>query len=119
MYVRCAQKVLSKRIIVTEINVSKVLKGDITKDIITISTPLENRNCGNLGFIKGSEFLIYSTINEFADIYFVFSAPLEDLPVEFFKLKPGFKYWTNKCKRTKLFSQIEYKALEKLTNNGK
>lgn len=106
----CAKKVLeNKKVIKVKVRVLAIFKGKIKAKEIFIQTPLGQKSCEYSNFKLNQEFIIYGTQNETADIYFLWTFDLD-----YFKLKPKYSIWTNKCKRTMLVQESEINKLREL-----
>lgn len=111
----CARLILKKeKVVVVKIEVKEIFKGTFQKREIYICTPIEKKNCAYVSFQKDKNFIVYSGIDETADIFFTYN--LKD---DYFILKEKYKYWTNYCRCTKRANKKEIEILRALREKNK
>ena len=116
-YTKCAIEVLlNAKIIRAIVIVNTDIKNGFRGDTVFVCSPMKLSNCGYTNFKVGNRYIVFGSINQSADIYFLWSAPYDNRPEEFFHLEAKYKIWTNKCKRTMPFDQLELNRLLKLKN---
>lgn len=92
----CAKKVLfHEKVIRVKVRIKETFKGKPAAKEIFIITPYTKESCSYRDFNINKNLIIYGTQNENADIYFLWT-----FDRDYFKLKPEYTIWTNKCKRT-------------------
>lgn len=103
IYADCAKDIISRTdVLVVTIQPNKYHKGKKNNKKIQICTPIEPKLCGYQYFIVGEPYVVYSTIDTTADIYYTYT-----LDYEYFILKPDYRYWTNHCMQTKKIKSVE------------
>ncbi len=111
----CAKKVLeTEKVLLVKIQVQKTFKGEIDSTEVFILSPLKESSCSYSDFQVNTKFVVYATNNLTADIYFLWT-----LDKDYFYLKPEYRFWTNKCKRTRISNAGEINELKKITELNK
>lgn len=106
----CAKQVLiSKSVLRIKIKVNKNFKGLSQQKEIYVITPLQENSCGYSEFSLNKNYIIYSTKNKTADIYFLWT-----FDIDFFDLKQEYSIWTNTCKKTRFTDKEEIKRLSEI-----
>lgn len=109
----CAKHVLPKeKVIRIKVKVLEIFKGEIIANEVYILTPFSEKYCGYNNFVKNEEFIIFGTLNETADFYFLWT-----FDSDYFYLKTEYSIWTNKCKRTALTKKSEILELRRIKRN--
>lgn len=95
-------------IIKVELEVYHIYKGTGIKDKIVIYTSRHGASCGYLDFEIGKEFIIYLSPKSYLDVFY--KVPGENLR----KVENNEAFWTNQCRRTRMFDKKEDKELRSL-----
>jgi len=90
-----------------ELLVTKVFKGSLSNDTITIYTSRTSASCGFTEFEVGKDFLIYASSKSHAFAFL-------NIGNSTGRLEQENTYWTNHCTRTKGFDSQEATELESL-----
>lgn len=91
-----------------ELLVTKVFKGSLSSDTITIYTSRTSASCGFTEFKVGKDFLIYASSKSHVFHF------LNKGGTSSGSLEQENTYWTNHCTRTKGFDNLEAAELELL-----
>ncbi len=97
-----------KNILAVTLEIKENYKGQISSKKVNICTPFSGELCGFMKFKTGETFLIYGTIVDFADIYFIYGIN------DYLKVKSKYKFWTNYCQGTNITNWEEKDRLLKL-----
>lgn len=99
----------SESIVKIELEVNYTYKGDGITDKIIIYTSRFGASCGYLGFEIGQNFIAYLSPKNYLDVFYKTSRKLNGTDEQ------GV-FWTNQCRWTKMFDEMEDKELRKLMN---
>ena len=97
-------------IIKIELAINHIYKGTGIKDKITIYTSKFGQSCGYLGFEIGQNFIAYLSSTSYLNTFY--NLPSKKLD----ETKENGVFWTNHCRRTRVFDKTEDKELRKLMN---